>query len=89
LEDETDDTPGNVIDSGSGRDKTRTREDNREVNVLKDGVRVAACDEVGNARGDGSNKEEEKETIVDLTFGELTSRSDNTPYNGGRSKDFG
>lgn len=88
LEDETDNTPRYVVDSGSGWDITRTRVDNGEVDVFNDGVRVAACNEVRDARCDGSNKEEENETIVDLTFGKLTSWSDHTPDDGSRSKDF-
>ena len=89
MEDESNNAPWNVVDGSGGRNETSSGVDDWEVDVLEPGVGPAASEVVRNNGGDSSDEEEEEETVVDLSFGELTTRTDETPDDGSRSEDFG
>ena len=59
LEDEADDTPGDVVDGCGGRNETCTGEDDGEVDVFDHGVGVAFGEEPRDDRSDGTDEEEE------------------------------
>jgi hypothetical protein len=79
LEEEPNDRPRDVVHRRRGRDITRTGEDDGEVDVFEERVRVLLGDEVDEGGCDGTNEEEEDEGVVDLAFGELERGSDDSP----------
>ena len=72
LEDKSDDSPSDVVLSGSWGDVTSTGEDNREIDVA--GVGPLERNNVGTNGKESTDKEEENETVVELSLGELQSR---------------
>lgn len=79
LEDEANDRPGDVVHRGCGWNEGRPREDDGEVDVFDEGVRILARDEVAQGGEKSADEEEEDKRIVDLSFGKLKARSDDTP----------
>ncbi len=59
------------------------------LEVSDERIREPAPYEIGNDRTDETNEEEEHKGVVDLSLRELPSRSNNTPDNARRPKDFG
>jgi len=89
LEDETNNSPWDVVD-GTGRgDGASSAEDDGEVDVAHEAVGELLCQEKSENGHDEADEEEDTESIVDLALRELPSRSDNTPDNTGGTKYFG
>lgn len=82
LEDESNDGPGDVVDSRCGGDETGSVEDNGPVDITEEAVRPfqrrGPCD----GGQESADEEEEDKSVVDLTLAELTSGADNTPDDG-------
>lgn len=88
LEDESNDGPGNVVDGARRGDVTSTREDYGEVKVAQPAVRELQAEEVGEDRCGKADQEEEEESVVDLSLGELASRTNDTPDDTGSTEYF-
>jgi len=88
LEDKADNTPGNVVDGAGGRDGTSSGEDDGEVEITNPAVREALADKPADDGTNETNKEEEREGIIDLSLGELPSRANDTPDDTGSTEDL-
>jgi len=86
LEDEPNDTPGDVVDSVSGRDVPSTGEDNGEVKVSEPALGVPLADQPSSDGTDEANNEEKGKRVVQLALGKLPRGTNDTPNNGSRSK---
>jgi len=71
LEYEADNSPWNVVDGSCGRYEASAVEDDREVDVFQETVRVSPIEEPRDERCESSHEEEENEWIVGLAFAEL------------------
>jgi len=89
LEDESNDTPCNVVDSVGGRNVTSAREDDGEVEVTNPALRVLLGQEPSNDGADEAKEEEEGQSVVNLSLGELTSRTNDTPDDGRGTEHLG
>lgn len=79
LENESNQSPWHVVNGRSWRNSTSSREDDWEVDVFEDRVGVLASDEVRNPRSDCTKKEEEGESVVDLSMRELECWTNDSP----------
>lgn len=79
LEDESDDKPGDVVDSRSRRNKTRSAEDDRNIDILEPRLGILLRQIPRNHRQHRSNKEEVRQRVINLSRRELSRRTDNTP----------
>lgn len=82
LENEANNTPGEVVERGGGRDGSRATEEERRDEIFDWGFGVSLGGIVDDDGGDGAEDEEEEEAGVDLTRGEHSSWADETPYDG-------
>jgi len=79
LEDETNNTPCDIVDSGCGRNESGPAENDREVEIADPAVRPSLLGEPRNDRTNGADKEEPEQSVVYLAIGELALRADDTP----------
>lgn len=82
LEDEANDSPGQVVERSSRRDGSRTTEDKRRHEILDGRLGELTGAEVEDDGNDGTDAEEPEEGGVDLPRGEDTSWADETPDHG-------
>ena len=79
LEDESNDGPGNIVDSRCRRDETGSVEDDGPVDITEEAVRPFQRRDPCQGGQDSSDEEEEDKSVVDLSLAELTSGPDYTP----------
>jgi hypothetical protein len=89
VEDESNHTPNNVVGWRSGRNQTSRTEDEWPVDVANPRVVELELHETCDSGSKCAGQEEEAKTVVHLTLRELTSRSDDTPDDGRRTKHSG
>jgi len=89
LEDESNDAPWHVIDRRGRGNETSSGEDDREVDIFEHRVGVSPGDEVRDAWSNRTDEEEEHESVIDLSTGELKGRTDDSPDNRCSSEDLG
>ena len=74
-----DEHPRYEVEWSRGRHGGRATEDEREVDVLKEGESERLVQDPLEERHDGADKEEHQQSVVDLTIREQTLRSDHAP----------
>lgn len=79
LEEEANNCPWHVVHGGGGRNESRSREDDGEIDVFDERVWILARNEVACNGKERANEEEEDERVVYLAFRELEGGSDDTP----------
>lgn len=87
VEDETDDTPGEIVKRSSGRNQSATTEDNGGVEVADGGLGPGTGTKVDDDRESSTSEPEPHHVGVHLARGENTLRSNDTPDNGSVEED--
>lgn len=88
LEDESNNSPRHIVDGACGWDRSCPRENNWEVEIAKPAVGELQAEEIGDDRADKTDEEEQDQSIVDLSLGELSSWPNNTPNNTSCAEDL-
>lgn len=87
VKDITDDTPGNVVERGCGRDQSGTTKDDGRVEVLDVAPWEHARTKVDDNRQQHAGNEEVKHRVVQLAWAKDTLGANGTPNNTGIEKD--
>ena len=84
IEDEANEKPGDVVETGGWRDGAETGEADWDGDVAPDGKRIAASEEVEGEGKDRSDEEEVEQSAVGSSWAEESPGTNSTPDDGRR-----